>query len=102
MPICPFCRKPVDPGSIWCGCGANLVRYPNLPVNSKDVKDWLAKYEPQVLTSSWSGGSLLERAKRQLMSGQDKEISANTRINAEMTEAKGLIKNFLLDCQREG
>ncbi len=102
MPICPFCRKHVDPGSIWCSCGANLVRYPNLPVNSKDVKDWLAKYEPQFLASTWSGGSLLERAKRQLLSGQDREITATTRSNAELTEAKSLIKNFLLDCQREG
>ena len=102
MPICPFCRKPVEPGSVWCSCGANLSRYPSLPVNTSEIKDWLAEYEPELLATSWSGGSLFEIAKKRLLSEQEEEITANTKVNAEVTEAKSLIENFLLDCRREG
>jgi len=102
MPICPFCRKSVENGSVWCSCGANLSRYPNLPVNPTEIKDWLAKHKPEFLESSWSGGSLLDAARKHLINEQEKEIATGTKAQAEVAEAKSLIDSFLLDCEREG
>ena len=102
MPICPFCRKPVGAGSIWCSCGANLNRYPDLPVNPEEIKEWLAEHKPELLSSSWTGGLILEAARKRLIGEQEEEIKRITKIKAEVDEAKSLIESFLLDCRREG
>lgn len=101
MPICPFCRKTVDPSTVWCACGANLSRYPSLPVGNKDIKDWLTRYEPESLNSTYAGGSLLDAARKQVISEQEDDISTGTKTNSEVATARTLIDDFLLACRRE-
>lgn len=103
MPICPFCRKSVEVGSVWCACGTNLGRYPTLPVSDQNIRKWLATYAPELIqTSVETENSLVDRARRRLIDEQEDEIAERTRAQAEIDSAKQLIANFLNDCHREG
>ncbi|HEB12712.1 MAG TPA: hypothetical protein ENI11_03435 [Actinobacteria bacterium] len=103
MPFCPFCRKSVEPASIWCACGINLGKYEDLPVTIKNIKKWLVLNDPTILEPSIpTKDSLLGTAKAQLIRTQEEQVTNDTKSRVEISEAKKLIENFLLDCKKEG
>lgn len=103
MPFCPFCRKSVEPASVWCACGINLGKFEDLPVTVKDIKQWLVLNEPSMLEPSAKiTNSLLDTAKSQLIRTQEEQVTDDTKSSVEISEAEKLIGNFLLDCKKEG
>lgn len=101
-PICPFCRKNVEPATVWCSCGVNLSRYPKLPVSQKEVKDWLLKYAPEEVSNfTFAPGHLLIKAKESLVKEQDNQVSEKTHHYLDIRQAQKLIEEFLSACEQE-
>lgn len=102
LPICPFCRKNVEPGAVWCTCGVNLSRYPKLPTAPKEVKEWLLKYAPEeVSTFTIEPGQMLIKAKESLVKEQDSQVNEKTQQYLELATAEKLIAQFLQACEQE-
>jgi len=102
LPVCPFCRKNVEPGAVWCVCGVNLSRYPKLPTAPKEIKEWLLKYAPEeVSTFAIEPGQMLVKAKESLVKEQDSQVNEKTQQYLELASAEKLIAEFLQACERE-
>lgn len=102
LPICPFCRKNVEPGAVWCSCGVNLSRYPKLPTAPKEIKEWLLKYAPEeVSIFNIEPGQMLIKAKESLVKEQDSQVNEKTQQYLELATAEKLIAEFLQSCERE-
>lgn len=102
LPICPFCRKHVESGAIWCTCGVNLSRYPKLPTAPNEIKEWLLKYAPEeVSTFNSEPGRMLITAKESLLKEQDAKVSEKTHHYLDLAAAEKLIEEFLFACERE-
>jgi hypothetical protein len=102
VPLCPFCRKPVPLNAVWCACGVNLSRFPTLPTENREIKEWLARYKPEFLEAAPAqANALVEGARRQLVGNQEKAVGLAVQNRMGLGAAKELIAGFLADCRRE-
>lgn len=102
MPICPFCHRPVSSAfTVWCSCGTNLTKYPNLPNTIEETRPWLSINSPETLIARAEEGSLLEQAKRALIKEQEDAIKKNSRQSYEVAQVRQSFEDFLLSCRQE-